>query len=86
MSIGDDQVAISINRDISERKLMEEEILKLKDGLELKVKEKTKELNEKLIESQRFFDASVDRELRMKEIFDENEKLKEELKKRDKIQ
>ncbi len=85
MSIGNEQVTISINRDISERKSMEEEILKLKDGLELQVKEKTKELNEKLTELQRFFDASVNRELRMKQLYDKSERLEEELKKKDKI-
>ena len=71
-----------IARDISERKKAEEEILKLKDGLEVQVAEKTKELKEKVSDLQRFFDATVDRELRMKELSDENEKLKAELEKK----
>ncbi len=69
-----------IARDITQQKRAEEEIFKLKNNLEVKVAEKTKELNEKIVDLQRFFDATVDRELRMKEISDENDKLKAELK------
>ncbi|MCK5004036.1 MAG: PAS domain S-box protein [Candidatus Aminicenantes bacterium] len=67
--------------DITERKKAEEEILKLKEGLEIEVDEKTKELKEKVDHLQRFFDATVDRELRMEELYNENKKLKADLKK-----
>ncbi|MCK5004037.1 MAG: PAS domain S-box protein [Candidatus Aminicenantes bacterium] len=75
----ENHLLISIGEDITERKKAEEEIFKLKDGLEVKVAEKTKELKEKVTDLQRFFDAAVDRELRMKELYDENEKLKADL-------
>ncbi len=78
----DDGTQIGIGIDINERKRAEEEILKLKDGLEVQVEEKTKELKEKIGDLQRFFDATVERELRMEELFNENEKLKAELKKK----
>ncbi len=69
-------------RDITDRKRAEQEILKLKDSLEVQVAQKTKELDEQNKHLQRFNDAMVDRELRMKELYDENEKLKEDLKKK----
>ena len=79
---GNPVIAIGFTQDITDRKKAEEEIIKLKDGLEVQVAEKTKELNEKIADLQRFFDAAVDRELRMKELSDENEKLKAELEKK----
>ncbi|MEE9566572.1 MAG: response regulator [Desulfobacteria bacterium] len=63
-----------------ERKQAEEELRKLKDELEIKVAEKTKELQEKVDELERFHDATVDRELRMKELRDKIEELEIELK------
>ncbi len=65
-----------IIQDITERKLIEEKIKKINEELEQKVAEKTKELNERIIELERFHDATIDRELRMKELRDEIEKLK----------
>jgi len=62
--------------DITDRKMVEEELRKLKDELEIKVVEKTKELNERVAELERFHDATVDRELRMKELRDEIDRLK----------
>jgi len=56
-------------------------VLDLKENLEIQVAEKTKELKEKVDDLESFFKAIVDRELRMKELFDENEKLKAEVKK-----
>ncbi len=72
---------LSVTRDITEQKRDRAEILNLKEGLEKEVEAKTKELREKVNDLQRFFDATVERELRMKELYEENEKLKIELKK-----
>ncbi len=67
---------IGVIRDITERKQAEEELLKLKNELELIVDEKTKELKERVAELERFYNATIDRELRMKELRDEIEQLK----------
>jgi len=52
------------------------ENIRLFGDLELKVSEKTKELNERIEELERFHDATIDREIRMKELRDEIERLK----------
>jgi len=57
--------------DNTERKKAEEVIKRLNEGLEQKVKARTKELAEKIDELERFKEATVDRELRMKELGDE---------------
>lgn len=62
--------------DITERKAAEEELMSLKNNLEQKVKEKTSELNKRIAELERFHEATIDRELRMKELRDEIERLK----------
>jgi PAS domain S-box-containing protein len=62
--------------DNSDHKKAEEVIKKLNQGLEQKVKERTSELAEKINELERFKEATVDRELRMKELRDEIELLK----------
>ncbi len=76
--IGNDgeKYLIGVIRDISERKQAEEELLKIKNDLEIMVEEKTKELKERIAELERFYDATIDRELRMKELRDEIEFLK----------
>ncbi len=71
-------------QDITEHKKNVEEILRLKEGLEDEVEKKTRDLNEKVSDLQRFVDATVERELRMKDLYEENEKLKIELKKNEK--
>jgi len=68
--------AIVVNNDITKLKQSEYEIIKLKDELEIKVEEKTRELKERVAELERFHEATIDRELRMKELRDEIEKLK----------
>jgi len=73
---------ISIGEDITSQKKAEEEILRLKDGLEIQVAEKTKELNEKINELERFYDATIDREFRIKELNDRIEELEDKLKKK----
>lgn len=62
--------------DITERKKNEEAILDLNNVLEKKFEEKTKELKEKLIELEHFHDATIDRELRIKELRNEIVRLK----------
>jgi predicted nucleic acid-binding Zn-ribbon protein len=47
--------------------------------LEIEVKQKTKELQERVNELERFHKATIDRELRMKELRDEIKRLKGEM-------
>ena len=70
---------ISTVWDVTERKQLELELIRLKDGLEEKVKEKTQELKERIAELERFHEATIDREFRMKELRDEIKRLKGEL-------
>ncbi|MBN2780399.1 MAG: PAS domain S-box protein [Candidatus Marinimicrobia bacterium] len=67
--------------DISERKRSEIELLNLKNELELQVEEQTRELKEKLNELERFREATINREFRMKELRDEIDLLKAQLSK-----
>ncbi|MBN2750722.1 MAG: PAS domain S-box protein [Bacteroidales bacterium] len=62
--------------DTTQRRLAEEELLALKNELEEKVKQKTQELQERVADLERFYDATVDRELRIKELRDELERLR----------
>lgn len=64
--------------DITERKEAENNLRKLKDELALQVEAKTKELKERISELERFRDATIDRELRMKELREEIKRLKGE--------
>jgi PAS domain S-box-containing protein len=70
-----DQFATTIH-DITERKKTETELIKLKNELEEKVQIQTKDLNEKIIELERFHDATINREYRIKELNDELKALK----------
>ncbi len=70
--------------DITKRKQAEEELRKLKDDLEIQVAEKTKELKERVKELERYHDATVNREFRIKELRDEIERLKK-INKKDEI-
>ena len=63
--------------DITKRKNSENKLRELKNQLQDKVKEQTEELQEKVAFLQRYHDATVKRELRMKQLRDELEKLKE---------
>ncbi len=72
------QGALVFVRDISQRKAAEDELRKLKDNLEKQVEEKTKELQERVAELERFHEATVNRELRMKELREEIKRLKGE--------
>lgn len=76
ISLKDEPHILSITRDYSEKKLAEMELRKLKIELEQKVDEKTGELQERVRELERFHKATIDRELRMKELRDEIKRLK----------
>jgi PAS domain S-box-containing protein len=58
----------TIVRDITERKKMENKVNELNAALGQKVEEKTKELQERVKELERFYTATIDREMRMKEM------------------
>ncbi len=65
---------------ITEQVEAEEELRKLKDNLEAEVEEKTREMKDQLVKLERFHDATVEREFRIKELRDEIESLKNEIK------
>lgn len=67
---------LSIARDITERKQTENELRSLKSDLEIKVEEKTRELRDRVGELERFHEATINRELRMKELREELNELK----------
>ncbi|MEX2369684.1 MAG: PAS domain S-box protein [Bacteroidales bacterium] len=60
-----------ILNDISERKRVESELRKLKDNLAIQVEQKTAELMKRIGELERFHQATIDREFRIKELRDE---------------
>ncbi len=69
-------------KDITGRKRTESEILSLKENLEAQVEKKTEELREKISDLQRFHDATIEREFRIKELNDEIDELTSQLKKK----
>jgi PAS domain S-box-containing protein len=71
----------AIVRDITERKKMEKELTHMNNLLEQKVEQKTKELQERVKELERFYKATIDRELRMKEMRTRIEELENEMEK-----
>ncbi|HPE77872.1 MAG TPA: hypothetical protein PLC80_17395, partial [Draconibacterium sp.] len=72
--LNNEKAILSITRDITERKKIEQEIKKLNEELEEKVKDRTNELEIKISEIQRMNRLFVGRELRIKEL---KEKIKE---------
>jgi len=67
--------------DITELMEKQKQLEKHGDRLEEMVGERTRELEEKNQELRRYYDAFVGRELRMKELYEENQELKNKLKK-----
>lgn len=74
--LGKEKFIMAIVKDITDRKMTEMNLRNLKDDLEIQVAEKTRELQERLSELQRYHDATVNREFRIRELKDEIEKLK----------
>lgn len=81
---GNDEGMWAIVRDITERKKMEHEMKHMNTILEQKVEQKTKELQERVKELERFYKATIDRELRMKEMRTRIEDLEKEMEKMNK--
>jgi len=63
---------------IDAQKRAQEELKRLKDELEIQVSEKTRELQERVEELEKFHDATVEREIRMNEMREELNRLKKE--------
>ncbi len=62
--------------EIVNRKISEKQIRELNEGLESLVSEKTKELKERIEELERFYEATINREYRIKELTEEIDLLK----------
>lgn len=62
--------------DITERKRVEKELREMQTSLELQVKEKTRELQNYIAELEQFREATIERELRMEQLRQEIESLK----------
>ena len=75
-ALGNPSKISGVVSDITERKQAEDEIKKHQDHLEELVKERTKNLEGKNKELERFNDLFVDREFRIKELRDEINELK----------
>jgi len=73
--------AIGVGRDLREIRKLINELREAKTGLEEKVKERTKEIQERVVELEKFNKLAVGRELKMIELKKEIEKLKEKLEK-----
>lgn len=66
----------AVARDITKSKQDEEELRKLKDNLQEEVNQKTMELNKRIDELERFQQATIEREFRIKELRNEIEQLR----------
>jgi PAS domain S-box-containing protein len=70
------KLMLSMIHDITARVKAEEELRRLKDNLQQEVDEKTRELHERIAELERFQNATIEREFRIKELRDEIARLK----------
>lgn len=70
------KVMLSMIHDITERVKAENELRRLKENLEVEVEEKTSELRERIAELERFQNATIEREFRIKELREEIKLLK----------
>ena len=71
--------AVHVVSDITDRKQAEQELVEYRENLEDLVKERTKELEDKNKELERFNDLFVDREFRIKELKDQIKKLENKM-------
>ncbi len=69
---------LGVFRDMTERLKIETDLRRLKSDLEQRVAEKTQELQERVADLERFREATIDRELRIKELREEVKRLKGE--------
>lgn len=70
---------LAIVLDISDRKKAGQNLINLKNNLEMQVDEKTRQLNERIAELENFREATIGRELRMEQLRNENKQLKQQL-------
>jgi PAS domain S-box-containing protein len=70
------KLMLSMIHDITARVKAENELRRLKENLEEEVEEKTQELRQRISELERFQEATIEREFRIKELREEIEKLK----------
>ncbi len=72
----EEDIMFAVARDITKSKQDEEELRKLKDNLQEEVNQKTMELNKRIDELERFQQATIEREFRIKELRNEIEQLR----------
>jgi PAS domain S-box-containing protein len=65
------EILVGVIRDVTEQHRTMEELLEYRENLEELVNERTRELRERVADLERFHDAMVDREIRIKELRDE---------------
>jgi divalent metal cation (Fe/Co/Zn/Cd) transporter len=70
------KLMLSMIHDITARVKAEKELRILKENLEVEVEEKTQELRQRIADLERFQEATIEREFRIKELRDEIERLK----------
>ncbi|MFP4548327.1 MAG: PAS domain S-box protein [Fidelibacterota bacterium] len=75
IKISEDRIIGFVN-DVTGRVKAEQELIDLKNTLQKKVAEQTQELNKRIEELERFRDATIEREFRIKELHEEIEYLK----------
>ena len=71
---------VGLGIDITDRKKAEMELLRVKEGLEDRVWQRTEELSIKVDELERFREATINREFRIKELLNELDSLRDKLK------
>lgn len=76
IELGGKKLMLSMIHDITQRVKAETELRELKNNLEIEVQKKTQELRERISELERFHEATIEREFRIKELRDEIERLK----------
>jgi PAS domain S-box-containing protein len=80
LEIENEKVFSAVVLDITDRRNKEKELQQIQERLEKEVNEKTRELNKRIAELENFREATIERELRMEELRNEIERLKNEQK------